>query len=932
MKRTQIATVALTLAAGVPCAGAQLPAAEAGEELELVTVTGSRIRTVRSEGPSPVSVITAEDIARRGYSTVQEAVNSLTQVTGTPQTEAQPGSFTQNANAFDLRGVGPGRTLVLVDGRRVADYPMPYDGESNFVNLSAIPVAAVERVELLASGASAIYGSDAVAGVLNIVLKQRVDTPLTFEVRGGDTTQGGGESVRVQGVTGGNFGRLGVLVAAELFDRKPIYAFQRDFQDSVLDNPAAAARINTRSLLRMDPFDWDEDGLRYIDPTAAACEPFAQTLEYSQRAGQGFYCGQDDALSQFTLRNARRRASAFGRLTYDLGGGMELAATLGLHGSRDRFDSNFNWFSTEQMVPGATGYLFDVSQDPDDIGGNFALLQRYFQPWEIGGYRVRQDRTDEKLADYSISLRGDLGSSDWRYDLTLGGSDYDVQWRRPLLLSQALMDYFLGPQLRDSAGELRYEDISGFDLPMYAVDWQRFYSPVNPQTYQSLIRLDEQQASSSNKVATMVLSGGLTDLPAGRLDGALVLEAARQSYDIDLTDALQDGDYFGQVGTGGGGHRKRYAIGGELRVPLLQSVALQLAGRYDHYDDITDVDGAFSYNAGLEVRPLRQLLLRGNYATSFRAPDMHYVFSDPSGFFTAVTDEYLCRRDEPGVPLAACETLSGGSVEGARQGNPALNEEKGRSFGFGLVAEAAPGLVLSADYYDIRIRGGVKDDSLARVLQTEADCRLGQTRTGTPVATDSALCDAAIARVQRRPADGGAQSEFLDLLIVGPINRAMNRTSGIDAALAYSFAPLPALGRFTATAAYTQVLKNDLQEFSDDDVVNLLNDRAATDWHSRISGTLGWTRGPLTGTLHLQRYGSIWNWAETERLPDYLLTNLSARYSGLFGGSTYVGLAVQNLFDRGPPRDGTFDVYPYYSTFNYSPTGREMFVEVGARF
>jgi outer membrane receptor protein involved in Fe transport len=902
------------------------------EELEAVVVTGSRIPTVRTEGPSPVTVITADDIAERSFTTIQEVTNSLTQITGTAQNELQAGSFTQNANAIELRGLGPGRTLVLVDGRRVADYPLPYNGESNFVNLSSIPAAAVERIELLSSGASAIYGSDAVAGVLNVVLKKRVENPISFEVRYGDTTQGGGESVRVQAVTGGSIGNLDLLVAGEIFDRKPIYSYQRDFQDSVDDNPAESGRIAGRSLLRLDPFDFDDDGQVYVDPGEAACEPFSETMEYSFRPGSGYYCGQRDYVSQSTLRNARKRSSVLVRANYGLGA-TELYGSASLYNSSDRLDPDFSWFSSELMIPGDTGYLFDVSEDPYGIGGNFALVQRFFQPWEIGGYGARQERVKERLLDYHVGVRGDLGGSNWKYDLTLSGSDYGLKDYRNLLLNEPLLDYFFGPQLTDEDGELMYEDVSPFGMPMYAVNWDRVYSPITPAIWQQLTGQDVQDAESSSRTATLVFNGDLWSLPSGPLASAIVLEAAKQDYEIGLSDALQNGEYWGLVGTGGGGKRNRYAAGVELSVPVIEMLKLQLAGRYDHYDDITEVNGAFTYNAGLEFRPLPQLLVRGTYATSFRAPDMHYVFADPSGYFTSATDQYLCRRDEPGTPLSACTITSGDSLEGQREGNPFLVEEKGKSYTFGFAAEPFSGLRFTADYYHIKLTGGVKDDSETLLLETEADCRLGETISGVPVDINSVKCQSALSRVQRRPDDGGLESEFLQLVTTGPINTALHRTSGIDLALDYNLSPGGGtFGRFNFSATFTQVLKNERLDFAGDEVEDLLELRSWPDWHSRLGGGLTWTRGPFTTTAFVQRYGSIWNWAETERLPSYVLTNLSARYSGLMKGEAYVGVAVQNLFDKNPPRDETWDVWPYYSQWNYNPVGREVFVEIGTRF
>src|SRR5688572_18051547 len=141
-------------------------------QLDEVIVTGSRIARSEIEGPAPVVVVTAEDIEKQGYTTVYDALNSLTQFTGSVQNEFNQNGFTPNANFVNLRGLGPGYNLVLVNGRRAADYPLPYNSESNAVNLGNIPAAAIERIEVLTGGASAIYGSDAVAGVVNIILKQ----------------------------------------------------------------------------------------------------------------------------------------------------------------------------------------------------------------------------------------------------------------------------------------------------------------------------------------------------------------------------------------------------------------------------------------------------------------------------------------------------------------------------------------------------------------------------------------------------------------------------------------------------------------------------------------------------------------------------------------------------------------------------------------
>ena len=922
------------LAGLLPLAAMAGESAAADQELEPVLVTGSHIPQIQKEGPSPVTTISADDMEVRGFTTVQEAIDSLTQITGVAQNETMAGSFTQNANGIELRDLGPGRTLVLVDGHREADYPQPYNGESNFVNLTSIPAAAVERIELLSSGASAIYGSDAVAGVVNVVLKQKLDQPFNLDLRYGDTTQGGGRSLRGQLVTGFESGRLTTLFAAELYDRKPIYAFQRDFQDSTLDNPDADARFPSRAILRYD--QWEGN---YIDPGPTACDAFPN-LPYSQRPGVGAYCGQYDGLSQFTLQNERSRASLFGRGTYALDD-AEIYGSFSVYGSSDHYDPDYAWFTSDCLTDtGCAGAFFDespsgVQVDLDNataegrapFGGTFTTMQRYFQPYEIGSRRASQFHDNENLVDLTAGVRGSL-IGNWRYDLTLVSSHYKYREAAPQLLAQPLIDYYLGPQLTDGSGAPLLDPQYGL-YPVYAPDWSKLYQPVSPATYASFIGIDKTRSNSDSRTATAVLNGPVLDLPAGPLAAAVVLEAASQSYGILLDPRVVAGDFAGITGTGGGGRRSRYAAGLELGVPVLDSLRLKLAGRYDDYDDITQVNGAFTYNLGIEYRPLRQLLLRADYATSFRAPDMHYVFASPSGFFTSATDEYLCRK--AGQPLATCDITSGDGISGARQGNPFLQEETSDSYTYGFVVEPVHDLSISADYYRIKLDGGVQDDSVEQLLQTEADCRLGVTMGGTPVDINSLRCQAALAHVQRHAADGSSQSEYLQSVTTGPINASRLNTSGIDAAVKYALAA-GGIGKFEFSANYTTVLSYKDRQYAGDPYIDELKNLEYFGWHSRMSGSVTWSLAKLESTFFVQRYGSTPNWAETGRLGSWTLANLSARYSGLMDGKAYVGFVVDNLFDRKPPRDPTYDTYPYYSDFNYDPVGREVFLEVGAHF
>ena len=150
------------------------PPAGASEE---IVVLGSRIPRVQKEGPAPVTVITADDILRGGFQSVPDVLRGVTQNGGETQGQqsASGASFSPGAQQVDLRGLGPNHTLVLVNGRRIADFPLPFQGNSNFTDVSNIPVGLIERVEVLSGSASAIYGSDAIAGVVNFQLKTKAD-------------------------------------------------------------------------------------------------------------------------------------------------------------------------------------------------------------------------------------------------------------------------------------------------------------------------------------------------------------------------------------------------------------------------------------------------------------------------------------------------------------------------------------------------------------------------------------------------------------------------------------------------------------------------------------------------------------------------------------------------------------------------------------
>lgn len=902
---------------------------EDAADLDRVIVTGSRISRTAIEGPSPVTVIDREQLDREGFTTVSEALKSLNQVTGISQNEFQAGTFTQNANTINLRNLGTNQTLILVDGRRLADYPLPYNGQSNIINLSAIPLAAVDRIEYLASGASAIYGSDAIAGVINIILRDDIANSLDFNVRYGDYVDGGGENVRVQGVGGFLGDRWNITYAFEYFDRDPIYAVDRDFMDNVNDSPIPSDRINTRNSVEIDIFGSQIGAPTYVDPRLYdpnACADFPDQVLSSRPdplGGDRFYCGSETWVGEQSILNSREQVNFYTAGKFELGN-HELFGGVNYFQVDANLDTGFSYYFNQ------TPFYSPNSNSPGlinafGIPGAYQQTQRIFTNAEIGGPEGKRNFYDEEVIDYFVGIRGQLFSPYWDYEITYTSSNYELERERRLLVEALVEDYFF-----DFVGG---PDPFGFGYPVYNIDYANLYSPLTPDLWNSLTDLGKDSADSSNDTIQAVITGDLFDLPAGTVSMAAVAEWGTQEYDITLDPRLVSADYFwGLTGTGGGGERDRYAAGLEFKVPVFESVMLSLAGRYDKYDDITEVDDAFTYNVGLEYRPTDRILLRANYATSFRAPDMHYVFADPSGFFTSVNDVYLCRRDEPGVPLGSC-SINPVNIFGERQGNPGLEEEEGESLTVGFVVEPVDNLTLSVDYWEVTLENIVLDNPLARILELEADCRLGD------LDINSGQCQDALSRITRNPADGSLLSEQLDQVNTGGVNAAYNKVNGIDAYLDYAY-ETDGIGTFSLNLGYTHTLGDDFKQFPEDEVENLRDD--SLNWRSRVRGSLGWSYGDFRATLYGERYGSTLSYegqilganAENPRIGPQMYYNLTAGYTFL-DGKADVSLIVNNLLDEKPPLDPNWSGgWPYFEEFNYYQwaLGQSWAVQASYRF
>lgn len=932
------------------------------EELDRVTVVGSRISRTEIEGPAPVTVITRDDIEREGFQTVGDMLQTLTQNTTASFTgDLAVTGFTPNAQVVNLRNLGPGYTLTLINGRRPAQYPQPYNRDNNVVNIRAIPSSIIERVEVLTGGASAIYGSDAIAGVVNIVTRKNFDGNF---IRGtvGTTTDGGGDSVNVE-YTGGRTGdRWSAVYALQYGTNEPVFASQRDFLADTRNGPLGPQFTNPALSLIAIRQSGTGIGQNAFYPGQEVCDRFGYTTRTT--AARGTYCGSFTQAGSRSILNKNEFWSTYGYGTFDLTDTIQLFGSATYYSSDAASTGGTEFWGTsgDQFMRTSTGGATSVYFDPQF--GSLIQLQRVFNPFELGGLEASTTTFDEDTWDVMVGATGTFGERfDW--EASLATSRYNYESSQPRLLAQAVHDYFLGPQLTTSTGAPRFVNSTGTAAgiyPVYTLNQARWTTPLTPEQYRALSTRVINTGETGSSTFNFNVGGDLFDLPAGAVGFAGVLEAARQEFDLvsdPRTDQLRprDSQTIYNLTSSGETHgkRDRYAAGVEFRVPILGSLTAQLAARYDKYDDITAVDDAITYNLGLEFRPLDSLLLRGSYATSFRAPDMQLVYAAGAASFSTILDEYSCRSGTglgaptPAVPRtrAQCNVSGDRTIYQAQTriaGNPLLKEEEGTSYTGGFVWDIAEGMDVSVDYWRIKLEDAATQLSSTYILQNEANCRLGVNPDGSPFANaiGSSFCQNILSLVTRLPSNPGtALDNRIEGLNSAYINAALQDSSGIDATYRYRF-DTDRWGKFGIELGYSLSLTNKYKQFEGDELIDYRDNPLISDQRSRVRGTVTWQKGDWTTTVFGTRFGSNGNFAGADftntaggfsprRLEPWMLYNLQVAKK--FGPNLTASITVNNVLNEQYREDASYTGYPYYDyTIGADPVGRRVYFSLGYKF
>ncbi|GAB2579399.1 TonB-dependent receptor [Dyella jejuensis] len=933
--------------------GTQTTAPQKAKTLEKVVVTGSRIPRSTIEGPAPVDIVTGEQIKAQGFTTLWEFLDSMPQISA-PDFQNRVstwGNSAVNARVVNLRNLGPDHTLLLIDGHRVTDYPMPGNsGETTFQNYNNIPVGMVDHVEILGSGASSIYGSDAVAGVINVILKKNYvgdDIKLTA----GGATQGGrryGDFL----YTGGRSGeKWHLMYTYEHTNRSPLWGSDRPYTDSDADagygayNPidrmfgyprSAGIFLNGPTLNQVNP---GAGSVPFVSPPAGSCGKFGNNFsQYNYRTvntsgdqvlpgvtNWGSYCQQNAIYKDWVLSPGYRADNVYVSGEYDFNESVQAYGSVGLYTNTGTTNTQLPFFGPS--FASMPNNFYD--QTTGQIITNYG---RQLTPAEMGSYGNTHDY--ETNWDIHAGLKGTVFDN-WDWDLNLGSSKYIVHEDYTALNSLAMANFFFGPQLGTTT-------VGGNSYPVYAINAQRFWNPITPAQYSTFAEGGENSAVSWMNQATLNLTNGeLFNTWAGAVGASWVFEANHEGFSLapdprGFSDTFADPFYNYYTG---GGTRTRFSTATEFRVPLADSLIWTISGRIDKYDDHSSADVAKTWGTGIEWRPLDGLLIRGTYGTNFHAPDMQAIYLDNS---TQTVGDYNDPLECIKTGDRTCANYQHASYFNQYQGgSPNLLPETGHSWTYGFVWDipGVDGLAWSVDYWHMGISNAISWIGLQQALNDEAGCLTGLQVSGAPYiehALGSEYCKEAIANVVR-DANGNILSVH-----TGPINEASLYVSGIDSSLTYKL-PTEHWGNFNFDLNYTNNLSYKERTLASDPLINTRYEYPA----SKITGNAHWHLGAWDFTLHGERTGEIRaaNYAGCEVLPNgiqpgigdpacvtyyghvppWIIWSTSGSYA--FNDKVKLGVNVANIFNKvGPITDyaGGFEFIPTQQGDDY--TGREIFV------
>jgi iron complex outermembrane recepter protein len=678
--------MALAFGGSLVIASTSVYAQDAAQKQERIEVTGSNIKRIDSETVSPVQVITREEIERSGKATIADVLRDIPANQGNSYNETFTNSFSPGSSGISLRGLGLKTTLTLVNGRRMANYGFAQNLQDTFVDLNSIPSSAVERVEILKDGASAIYGADAVAGVVNIILRKDYKG-IEIGSSGGTTSEGGMNEYRLNLSAGkGDLAtdKFNVFGVVDFYHRDLLTWSERNAtKDADFRGQAGGA------------LQWSAGGGTYRGPIAnvggfnrLAMTPCPNASD-SRLSADTFLEAQTGTVCAFnvapylTLIPKTDRVGFLGKGTYQIGADISAFGELSL--SHNKTQQTFTPAFVRGTVITAQGSVAllplrltatnPANQNvttPDGTVLAPATREINYAFREFGG-RDAEITTDSGRV--LLGLKGTAGS--WDYETAIGAAKSDT--------SQLNKNRLLAGISSDAAVLSTYN----FQQP----------DPSSALINQYKTNLT-RKATSELQFFDAKANAELFQLPAGAVSFATGLEyrkeklkdtpdpiAAQLVTTVTNVGTIPVYQVVGQGGTATNGSRSNTAIFGEFSIPILKTLESQIAVRYDKYSDF---GGSTSPKLGFKWTPITQLAVRANYGKGFRAPTLPEISPSTATFFTSVTD-----------PLNKGQVVS---IPGIFNGNPDLKAERSTSKTAGIVIEPNKDVSFGLGWYEIEIK------------------------------------------------------------------------------------------------------------------------------------------------------------------------------------------------------------------------------------
>ncbi len=659
IKKKQLALLIGQAISLMALAGAQ-QAAYADEKLQRVEVTGSAIKRADVEGPAPVEVVTRKDIERTGATTVNELLKSVATMDIYDQGELASNSPTGSGSAnIRLRGMGETNVLVLLNGKRLPVAAMSdASGAGAAVDLSTLPLAAIDRIEILKDGGSAIYGADAVAGVVNFITRKDFTGLQAFGYYGMAEAHGGKE--KHYGVTGG-FGNLdqdryNVMFSIDKFDRDPIYRKDREISQSV-DYRRYGSRDGRSSFAPQG---------NVLDPVTGNFVPGVSVRPCPPENFNG-RCRYDFNSSLLTAMNGADRLNSLVTGTVRLTENITGYASLIYSRTKDHFLAH----------PVPDYFPISVASNPalapyDDGSGVAWIAGRFMQ----GGPRTTDRKTS--LNHFTVGLDGQTKLFDWAVSAGQGVSrmrNSDSNYYNANLWNAAVSAGLLDPTVN-----------------------------TNSQTLVDSLKVTPTRTARSElSWFDAKISGELFKLPAGPLGYAVGASVMREKL-VDTPDELtQQGLVTGSIAQSAvSASRNTHGVFAELNIPVIKEVEVQAAIRHDVYKQYN----ATTPKLAVKYQPIKPLTLRLSYAEAFRAPTLKQMYgAQEQGAINLEAEVVSAMGLDPAIYTGIPAWQVGG-------GNPGLKPEKGKTWDFGVAFDLPYGISGAFDYWIIDKKDAIGTPSL----------------------------------------------------------------------------------------------------------------------------------------------------------------------------------------------------------------------------